>query len=74
MRGNGLKLIKERFGLNIRKTFFTGRGCPEKWWMPDLSSIHDQAGWVSDQSDLVGLVPVQDRRVGIDDLYWLYST
>lgn len=37
-------------------------------------SIHDQAGRVFDQSDLVGVVPAYDKRVGIDDLYWLHST
>jgi len=40
LRSNGLKAKNSRFSLDIRKKFFmigmvnTGRGCPEKLWMP----------------------------------------
>ena len=71
MRGNGLNLEEDGSRLDIRKKFFTvrvvaleqvaqrGCGCP----LP--GGIQDKAGWVFEQSVLVGGVPPYSRGLEI---------
>lgn len=60
-RGDGFKLKESWFRINIRKTFLqcrwwnTGRGFPERWWMPHpwkhSSQAHSRMGlWATTSS------------------------
>jgi len=68
-RGNGFKLKKGRFKLDIRKKFFAmgvvkdWTGCPV-----DVVDAQGQVGWCSEQPDLVEDVTAHCRGVGLDDL------
>jgi len=67
-RGNGFKLEKSKFSLNIKKKFFTvrhwnrlpGEACE----CPLSGSIPGQAGWGCEQRGLKGGVPAYSRGVG----------
>jgi len=74
MRGNGCKLKEGRYRLDKELFFYNEDGetlaqiAQRDGRYPIPGIIQGQAGWGSEQPDLVEYVPSHCRGVGLDDL------